>query len=51
MLTTGETEEYSGAKALRAGEIVYQDEDYTVFVYENAGELMSMRQDASSSLR
>ena len=51
LLTTGETEEYSGAKALRAGEIVYQDEDYTVFVYENAGELMSMRQDASSSLR
>lgn len=41
LLTAEQTVEYAEAEALREGEIVYQDGDYTVFVYESVEELMS----------
>lgn len=41
LLTAEQTVEYAEAEALRKGEIVYQDGDYTVFVYESVEELMS----------
>lgn len=41
LLTAEEMEEYSGAEALQAGELVYQAGGYAVFLYENTEELMS----------
>lgn len=41
LLTAEQTVEYAEAEALREGEIVYQDGDYTVFAYESVEELMS----------
>ncbi|WP_304975881.1 hypothetical protein, partial [uncultured Acetatifactor sp.] len=41
LLTAEQRAEYAGAEALQVGEVVYQDGDYTVYVYESVEELMS----------
>ena len=41
LLTAEQRAEYAEAEALQVGEVVYQDGDYTVYVYESVEELMS----------
>ncbi len=41
LLTAEQRAEYAGAEALQAGEVVYEDGDYTVYVYESVEELMA----------